>query len=355
MINVTLEHVVKNSILYSYVVAQPFGVYVDAYPVLQNKLLLESDQLHYDKHGESVRLLQHKLHKLAYFDDEVDGDFGILTEHALKEFQTNHQIPINGRADKTTLYAIFKVEKENYMKRIEDLSESIYPGMHSEDVKIVQEALNYFGYYEGEIDGIYGPLTDKALQIAEEKHGIELTREITRESLTTLYETESDQELKAKVKKQEKELETEETKPTASESIEQTEEPEENEVKNVEVKTNNADVIQVAHSFLGTPYVWGGETPSGFDCSGFIQYVYETQDISIPRTVSDIWNYSRPVDSPSVGDLVFFSTYKPGPSHMGIYLGDGKFIHAGESRGVEVSELSNTYWEPKYLGAKRIR
>lgn len=362
MVNGTLEHVVKNSILCSYVLTQPFGAYVDAYPLLQNKLLLESEQLHYNQHGKSVHILQSKLHKLAYFDDEIDGEFGVLTEHALKKFQTDHQIPINGQADKATLYAIFKVEKENYMKQIEDLSETIYPGMHSQDIKIVQEALNYFGYYEGEIDGIYGPLTDKALKIAEEEHGIELTQEITKEALTTLYETNSKIEVKAKKEAGNPEAEAakveEKEDMQEEEDIEattQTKDTIKKEPKKVDVKANNTDVIQVARSFIGTPYAWGGESPGGFDCSGFIQFVYQTRDITIPRTVSDIWNFSQPVDSPSVGDLVFFSTYKPGPSHMGIYLGDGKFIHAGESRGVEISKLSNAYWQPKYLGAKRIQ
>lgn len=350
MVNGTLEHVVKNSVLYSFVLAQPFGVYVDAYPLLQNKILLESDQLHFNQHGESVRVLQHKLNKLSYFDDEIDGDFGILTEHALKKFQTDHQMIINGQADKSTLHAIFKVEKKNYMKQIEDLSETIYPGMHSEDVKIVQEALNYFGYYEGEIDGIYGPLTDKALKIAEEEHGIELTEKITKESLTTLYETESEEEVEIKAKKEAENIEKEEVA-----SGNKTQETTNEEVKKVDVKANNTDVIQVARSLIGTPYVWGGESTAGFNCSGFIQYAYQTQNITIPRTVSDIWNFSQPVDSPSVGDLVFFSTYKPGPSHLGIYLGDGNFIHAGQSHGVEISELSGDYWQSRYLGAKRVQ
>ena len=131
----------------------------------------------------------------------------------------------------------------------------------------------------------------------------------------------------------------------------------ENENKTKTVPTDPApstDVIQTARAQIGTPYKWGGTSPGGFDCSGFLQFVYQAEDIQIPRTVSDIWNYGTPVEQPSVGDLIFFETYKPGPSHAGIYLGDGKFIHAGESRGVEISEMDNPYWSPKYLGAKRI-
>lgn len=356
MMNGTIEHVVKNSILCSYVIAQPFGVYVDAYPTLQNEILQETEQLQMNQHGESVRLLQQKLHHLSFFDGKIDGEFGVLTAQALENFQADYEIPINGQADLTTISAIIKVEKENYMQQIEKLSESIYPGMESEDVKRAQEALNYFGYYEGEIDGIFGPLTDRALKMVEEEHEIELTQEHISGATTTLDEEETDEEEVVEEESQnEEEVQKAEEDQIEDNAAVGTEKKTKTEEKKLEVKANNTDVIQVANSFIGTPYVWGGDSPGGFDCSGFIQYVFQEQDITIPRTVSDIWNFSQPVDAPSVGDLVFFSTYQPGPSHMGIYLGDGKFIHAGESRGVEISEMSNEYWEPKYLGAKRIR
>src|SRR5699024_4470511 len=95
--------------------------------------------------------------------------------------------------DKDTIRTIIKMEKERYLKQVEQLSESIYPGMHGEDVKIVQKALQYFGYYEGELDGIFGPLTKKALEIAEEEHGIELSEEVTRDDLASLYESGRDE------------------------------------------------------------------------------------------------------------------------------------------------------------------
>lgn len=342
MLNLTVERVAKQSLLYSYMLSQPFATYVDAYPVLQNQILLEAEQLQYKEQGETVRVLQQKLSNLAYYDDELDGAFGVLTEHALKKFQTDHHILASGQAEIDTVKAIIKAEINMYMEQLTSLSESIYPGMHSNDVKIAQKALYYFGYYEGEIDGIYGPLTTKALEIAEEEHDLELIQEISQDSLAQLYEEEK------------KQVDTEsENNEAVSKEEEVTEEKA--DVKPVEKEhTTNADVIQVAHSLIGTPYVWGGTSPSGFDCSGFIQYVYNTQDQTVPRTVSDMWNFATPVDAPSVGDLVFFETYKAGPSHMGIYIGDGKFIHAGTSSGVDVAEMSNSYWEQRYLGAKRV-
>ena len=111
-------------------------------------------------------------------------------------------------------------------------------------------------------------------------------------------------------------------------------------------------LIAESKKYIGVPYVWAGSTPAGFDCSGYLNYAYSKVGISIPRTVASIWDATKPVSSPRVGDLVFFETYKPGPSHAGIYLGDGKFIHAGSSRGVEISDMNNSYWKPRYLGAK---
>mgnify|MGYP005828784069 CR=1 FL=1 len=111
-------------------------------------------------------------------------------------------------------------------------------------------------------------------------------------------------------------------------------------------------LINEAKKHIGVPYVWAGSTPSGFDCSGYLQYVFNKVGVSIPRTVETIWSATKPVAAPKVGDLVFFETYKPGPSHAGIYLGENKFIHAGSSRGVEISDMNNSYWKPRYLGAK---
>ncbi|MEK6454422.1 C40 family peptidase [Caldifermentibacillus hisashii] len=112
-------------------------------------------------------------------------------------------------------------------------------------------------------------------------------------------------------------------------------------------------IIAEGKKYIGTPYVWGGSTPQGFDCSGFLSYVFARNGKSLPRTVETIWNAGQPVSTLQKGDLVFFETYKTGPSHAGIYLGNRQFLHAGSSTGVTISSLDNSYWSPRYLGAKR--
>ncbi|APC48484.1 cell wall lytic activity [Virgibacillus halodenitrificans] len=356
MLTGTMEHVVKHSLVYSYALSQPLTTYVDAYPELQNKLLLEAEHLEYGDHGEIVRFLQYKMSDLSYYDDKIDGEFGILTEYAIKKFQRKHTLTGDGQVDPITLQTLIKIEKQKNLKQIENLSETIYPGLHSKDVKIMQESLRYFGYYTGEIDGIYGPLTTKALKLAEEEHKLELTKEVTKKALVQLYEKNSaNEEINIVDEKAKTHLKTTSQKNKKPKKANEKKKSVKKEIKQAKViGANKGDTVKTAHSVLGTPYKWGGSSPSGFDCSGFIQYVFQENGMTIPRTVNDVWNFAGPVSSRSVGDLVFFETYKPGPSHMGIYIGDGRFIHASESRGVEISELTNTYWEPRYLGTKRI-
>jgi cell wall-associated NlpC family hydrolase len=107
--------------------------------------------------------------------------------------------------------------------------------------------------------------------------------------------------------------------------------------------------------FLGTPYVFGGTSTSGFDCSAYVQHVFAMVGISLPRTADAQYDAGhKAVGGPRPGDLVFFETYTEGVSHVGIYLGHGEFVHASSSHGVMVSKLSESYWASRYLGAKRL-
>lgn len=116
-------------------------------------------------------------------------------------------------------------------------------------------------------------------------------------------------------------------------------------------------VAQQAQHFLGKPYVWGGTNPSGFDCSGFTQYVYSQIGVQVPRNSYDQYQVGKTVNKTDLqpGDLVFFSTYAPGPSHLGIYIGEGKFVHAlNQETGVTTSTLDTDYYRDRFLGGKRV-
>lgn len=115
-----------------------------------------------------------------------------------------------------------------------------------------------------------------------------------------------------------------------------------------------ARLTKSAMRFLGVPYVFGGTSTSGFDCSGYVQHVFAMLGIHLPRTADAQYEVGKKVAHLESGDLVFFQTYTYGASHVGIYLGHGRFVHSSSSHGVEVSELHDAYWSSRYLGAKRI-
>ncbi|MES9683400.1 SH3 domain-containing protein [Gottfriedia acidiceleris] len=132
------------------------------------------------------------------------------------------------------------------------------------------------------------------------------------------------------------------------------------------VDSNNAQSFDVqtlitkSKKYSGVPYIWGGETPSGFDCSGFISYVFKESGLSLPRTnVAGYWYNSsnlKTVDDFQPGDLIFFqNTYTYGPSHMGIVINNNEFIHASSSSGVTISKINNSYWNQHFLGFKRFK
>ncbi len=118
-------------------------------------------------------------------------------------------------------------------------------------------------------------------------------------------------------------------------------------------------VLQRAMGLLGTPYRWGGTSPdSGFDCSGLVNYVFRTTlGIELPRVSRDMANNGEKVDRTalSAGDLVFFGRRGKRVDHVGIYLGDGEFVHAPRrGRDVTVSRLDTGYWAGRFLQARRV-
>ena len=117
--------------------------------------------------------------------------------------------------------------------------------------------------------------------------------------------------------------------------------------------------LQRAFSLLGTPYRWGGTSPdTGFDCSGLVGYVFRTIGIDLPRVSREMVGAGTPVKDRNAlaeGDLVFFGRNGSRIDHVGIYVGDGKFLHAPRTgRDVTVSSLTTGYWAQKYMQARRV-
>ncbi|CQR46644.1 Peptidoglycan endopeptidase LytF precursor [Paraliobacillus sp. PM-2] len=331
-----IQHVVKHSMAYGYILSHPFSFYVDAYPLLQNEIFQQTEmQLSYGQHNESIRVLQQKLNLLSYYEKDLDGEFGIFTEYALKRYQAEHHLTVSGEANKETIAAIIRSERDKYLTPLQSIDRTYYIGETGEDIKSIQKALYYFGYYKDEADGIFGPKTNQALHYFQVDNGLEVKQEINPQVITALSENSSHQSQFNSNEKKETNIAV--AKDITNESV------------------NSSELAKTAKQYIGVSYTWGGSSPSGFDCSGYINYVFNQLHVTIPRTVSDIWNMAQPVKSLSIGDLVFFETYKKGPSHMGIYLGNKQFIHASESQGVQISAMNMDYWQQRYLGAKRIK
>ncbi len=207
----------------------------------------------------------------------------------------------------------------------------IYEGASGKAVTALQTKLAEFGYYEG-VDGKFGPKTTSAVMAFQDAHGLKVDGIVGPET---------------KAKLASGELTTFSEKADTSNKTEPEPDSDDHE-------PSSNSLIDSALALEGVPYQWGGTTPSGFDCSGFIQFVFAEHNKELPRTVKDMYQLGQAVEQLQLGDLVFFTTYRSGASHAGLYIGNNQFIHAGSSQGVTISSLEQNYWSSRYIGAKRL-
>ncbi|MFD1738395.1 peptidoglycan-binding protein [Bacillus salitolerans] len=297
----------------------------DSYPLIESKEGFDTNQtIRYGYAGHAVKTLQLELKALSFYSSNVDGLYGPKTQAAVKEFQFIHHLKVDGIAGPNTLKKLFT---SNVVKSYQEFSTTkLLSGDKGEQVRQLQEKLKKLGYYSYSSDGIFGPLTKEAVRNYQKKYNLQVDGIAGPETLKHLF---MNQNVKGKT------IVSKNVKTQSSFSV-------------------DTSIVKHAKELIGTPYKWGGTSPNGFDCSGFIKYVFSKKGFTIPRTVSDIWNFGVSVSKPSIGDLVFFQTYKKGPSHAGIYLGNGMFVHAGTSSGVTISKMSSSYWSNRYIGAKRL-
>ncbi|WLR55445.1 SH3 domain-containing C40 family peptidase [Mesobacillus subterraneus] len=116
-----------------------------------------------------------------------------------------------------------------------------------------------------------------------------------------------------------------------------------------------ATAISAAKSNLGVKYKWGGNNPNGFDCSGLVTYSFAKAGVTLPRTAGEMYNVGTKVTSYQPGDLLFYATSGGKKvTHVAIYIGNGQMIHSATSNGVSIANLNNSYWKPRFIGAKRL-
>ena len=196
---------------------------------------------------------------------------------------------------------------------------SYHQGDQGEDIASIQGQLNALGYNVGSADGDFGDATANAISDFQRDRGLDVDGVIGAETYRALMGREI-------------------------------------AVSRDGSSSNVRRIVQASLRYQGVPYVFGGTTPNGFDCSGFTRYVFAQAGVYLPRSADEQYEVGRSVSYSRLqsGDLVYFTTYEAGASHVGIYLGNGQFISATSSRGIAIARMDSGYWGDRYIGARRV-
>lgn len=290
----------------------------------------------------------------------------------------------NTQTNVTVTEPVKKEEVRAQVQASNKNSSVISKGDTGEAVRQIQQSLNDHGANLSQ-DGIFGSNTENAVKDFQRSNGLAVDGKVGPQTSGKLFGDSETAELNA-----ENNQTTEDNNIEITETNEVPDDSAEAEANNTTIQADNneatvaapqtetlsetvtndesnnvqaasGDIVSIARSLVGSPYVGGGTTPAGFDSSGFINYVFKQAGVDLNRTHQGMWdNDGVHVDSPQVGDVVFFeNTYDPGDgrwvTHSGIYIGNNQMIHAGTpSTGVEITNLSD-YWQERYIGAKSFK
>lgn len=265
--------------------------------------------------------LQQKLNELNFFtESEFTNYFGTKTEEAVIKFQESIGAVADGVAGQKTLASIdIKIKQKNL---IPEGFTQLQLGDNNELIKTVQEKLQQLKLYTSELTTNYDEATKAAVEKFQTANSLEATGIVDKATLVKLNTITAAQ--------------------TTSRS-------------NSRPELGN-DIVTYSKAYLGKPYVWGASNGKSFDCSGFVLYIFKHFGVSLGHGADEQFAVGTKVakEDLQIGDAVFFTTYKKGASHVGIFIGENKFIHASSSGGsVTITDLDKEYYKSRYIGARR--
>lgn len=265
--------------------------------------------------------LQQKLKELNFFTEkDCTKYFGTKTEEAVKRFQQSLGLTADGVAGKQTLTSIdIKVKQRNL---IPEGFTQLQLGDTNELIKTVQEKLQQLKLYTKDPTTIYDEATKEAVEKFQTANNLAATGIVDKATLVKLNTT------------------------TVALGTSRS---------NSRPELGN-DIVTYSKAFLGKPYVWGASSGKSFDCSGYVMYIFKHFNVSLGHGAATQFATGTKVSKENlqIGDAVFFTTYKKGASHVGIFIGDDKFIHASSSGGsVIITDLNTAYYKSRYIGARR--
>lgn len=281
------------------------------------------------KHGD-IKLLQEHLRHLNYLEiDQPTTYYGDQTVNAIIKLQKSQGLKADGVFGPDTFEALKKVMEVEPLKYNRLLKE----GMKGEDVKTLQKSLKFLGFLDiDECTTYFGPETRQALMDFQKVHGIKVDGIAGKETISTINDALSGNKRRNK---------TASTNRGSSSNL-----------------SLGQEIVSTAKKYIGTSYSYGSSSSTAFDCSGFTYFVYKQHGIDIPRSSAEQATVGQQVSKGDlqIGDLVIFSnTYKSGPSHAGIYIGNGKFIHSSSAGGgVMISDLSSGYYSNHFSYGRRL-